>query len=120
MGLAFLFSMLKFSKKLSSIFGYIFSIFMIMLSVNINYTIFIRPLKIPWYLNMIPQITFTRIILIFSVECYYDRCVTSIDKLDRETIELFGYLFLVPLIYILVVYFVEIYKLKNNCSKKFN
>ena len=73
-----------------------------MVSVFINNFVFVNPIVLPWYLKIIPHFTFTRLISILTINCFYDRCIQSFGHLNEEAIDLIFFFFFSSTIFLFI------------------
>ena len=95
-----------------------------MVSVFINNFVFVTPITLPWYLKMIPHFSFTRLISILTVDCFYDRCVRDFGDLSHEAMECIFFFFFSSVIFLFLGVLSDIFflnkKEKNESLFTFN
>ena len=100
--MAILFQNVPVSPQMASIFAYIISVFNLVGSTYVNSNIFLSPVTIPFYLRIVPELSFTRIIQYMSVSCLHDKCYKSFSEMPPLVIRSFWYLFGISTLYLVL------------------
>lgn len=109
----------NFSKntKISSVFGYLYSIFTIIASVYLN-CIFLMPMTVPIYLLLVPQMSFARAISIMSINTLDDKPVRSIFEIKGELLTCIISLLVFSTVYLAIGCYLMLRSKRSNFKQK--
>ena len=66
--------------------GYLLSIWVTLVAVTLNATLFAYPKEVSWWLLMYPTFPFVRFLYFLTVSCGYEVCISSWSMLDNEAV----------------------------------
>lgn len=84
--LSFFFSAFLQMAQTASIIGYLLSIWVTLVAVSLNLTLFGWPNPMVWYLHLYPTFSFVRFFYIFAYHCAFETCLSSFTAVGEAWI----------------------------------
>lgn len=82
--LAFFFSVFLNQAQTASIVGYLLSIWVTLVAISLNTTLYAPPKTVTWWLLLYPTFPYTRLFFYLATACGYQSCISSFSDLPDE------------------------------------
>ncbi|CAI2381584.1 unnamed protein product [Moneuplotes crassus] len=105
--LGFFFSVFLNQAQTASIVGYLFSIWITLIAISLNITIFSPPKEMSWWLMLYPAFPYTRFFFLIAVACGDEKCVGSFNDLSTEAIRCLSLMYAEAIIFMLAALYLH-------------
>mmetsp|Transcript_9448 Transcript_9448/g.9163 ORF Transcript_9448/g.9163 Transcript_9448/m.9163 type:complete len:468 (+) Transcript_9448:746-2149(+) len=107
--LAFFFSVFLNQAQTASIVGYLLSIWITLVAISLNTTLYAPPKEVTWWLLLYPTFPYTRFFFIISTYCGYKSCITSFSELPSEAVRCLWIMYVEAVVFMLLaLYFQQV------------
>lgn len=105
--LAFLFSVFLNQAQTASIVGYLLSIWVTLVAVSLNSTLYAPPKEVTWWLLLYPTFPYTRFFFYLATYCGYQSCIASFTELPSEAVRCLVLLYVEAVVFMLLALYLN-------------
>ena len=105
--MAFFYSVFLNKAQTASIMGYLLSIWVTLVAITLNATLFTYPTRMSWWLLLYPTFPYVRVFYHLTVACTYTVCVSQFKHLDSEASLSIGLLYVEAVVFLLLALYLQ-------------
>ena len=105
--LAFFFQIFLNQSQTASIIGYLLSIWITLVAISLNTTLYAPPKTVTWWLLLYPTFPYTRFFFYLATYCGYKSCISSFSELPHEAVTCLILLYVESVIYMLIALYLN-------------